>query len=232
MKHLAAVLILTVAATLATAQKFEAFQSKKADRWEASATYPQFLTRTAINGVANPDLKATVKKVFDEFMREAKTFEREGWQGSSWGLDLQPIVGVANAGIVSVMWNGYQFTGGANPQLFYLSRTYGPKDGKFGVLSLQDLLKKGTKPADFANKYVLPKLNNVKASRDIPPYEAMNDVLANQFVVTPAGITWLFSKYDVGAGVEGTYEIKLKWSDMPEGLDDKGILSGLMKKVW
>lgn len=212
-----------------SAQSFEVLHSAKAGRWEAKVSYPQFLTRTAINAVANPGIEATARRAFRSFVDDAVRFDKEGWMGPEWGLELNSTVGVSQAALVSVMWSGYQYTGGANAQTFFVSRTYGPKDGGWAEVGLGDFLTPGTDKTAFAAAAVLPRLNAIKAERGIEPFDEMTPELAEQFVVTPAGMTWLFSKYDVGAGAEGTYEIKVRWSEMPAGLDRGGIASGLIE---
>lgn len=213
---------------IAQAQMFEVLHSENAERWKAKVVYPQFLTMTAVNGVANPGVKGVADKAFYEFVADAKRLDREGWVGPAWELEMAPTVGVANAGLVSVMWNGVQYTGGANAMSFFVSKTYGPKDGGWKELGVADLLVEGVDATRFVSAAVLSKLNAQKAKRGAEALESLDGDLIENFVVTPAGITWLFSKGDVGAGAEGTYQIKVLWSEMPEGLDRNGPVGGLI----
>lgn len=216
--------------TTGSAQVFEVFHAKSEGKWTAKVSYPQFLALTLVNGAANPDVKATAKSAFDSFVKDARQFEASGWSGHPWSMEMEPTIGLMNAGIVSVMWSGYSETGGANPMTFYVSRTYSlTGENQWGRVNLEAFLKPGVDKQAFAREAVVPRLNAIKKERGLDEWDEMTESLADSFVVTPAGITWLFSKYDVGAGVEGMYEIKVQWNEMPEGLDREGILAGLIE---
>ncbi len=219
------------AAPFKAAPNFEVFYSKVANKWEAKVSYPTFLTMNMVSSTANRGAYETAKHIYDEFLKNARRNQKQGWEGPAWSLEATAAVGVANPSINSIMWTGYEYTGGANGQSFFVSRTYGPKGDDWGELHLPDFLLPGTDKTAFVREAVLHKLNEIKKQRGADPFYDLTPEMAEQFVITPAGITWLFNKYDVGAGAEGTYQIKVKWSEMPASLDRNGLLSGLIESA-
>jgi|GEM_PF-1103837 len=219
-------IVLTIASlsAIGMCQQFEVLYSKKVDKWEAKFTYPTYLTRDALSGIANAGASKTAKGAFDHFLKNARANERQGWQDPEWMLRADATIGVSNAAIRSMMWTAYEYTGGANGNSFFISKTYGLQ----GELKLSDLLMPGTDKVAFSKSAVLQKLNEFKKERGAEPIGDLSAEMAEQFVVTPAGITWLFNKYDVGSGAEGTYQVKVKWNEMPAGIDRDGLLAGLI----
>jgi uncharacterized lipoprotein YbaY len=222
------ILILAFATSFALGQNFDVLYSQKANRWEAKVSYPKFMTMDMVSSTANRGAYETAKHAYDEFLANARRVEKLGWEGRAWSLEANAAIGVATASINSIMWTGYEYTGGANGQSFFISKTYGPKGDDWGELHLPNFLLPGTDKVTFVREAVLPKLNGIKKQRNLEPFYDITPEMAEQFVITPAGMTWLFNKYDVGSGAEGTYQIKVKWSEMPAGLDHNGLLSGLI----
>jgi hypothetical protein len=109
----------------------------------------------------------------------------------------------------------FAYTGGAHPNRWYECRTFGLRNGRAARLKLQDFLPAGADPMEVANRLVIPRLKAMKASwfvegtrTSLEPEEVEN------FVVTPAGITWIFDPYAAGPYVEGEFFVKVPWSEI------------------
>lgn len=136
-------------------------------------------------------------------------------------------VGVNRADLVSGMFLIYWDGGGAHPNTLIGTHTFAMKGGKPARVMFADLFTPADGSTGFLKRVILPALNQMKRRKQIDPVDSIDAPLVEKFVVTPAGVTWTFAPYDVGAYVEGGYDVKLPWSALRADLRPGGVLSQL-----
>lgn len=199
-------------------------------RWDAKASYPAFGGTSAVAKLANSTLAGDAKKMFDEFVKDARAggqIQRE--LGVEYAFELSTVIGVATTDFISVFFDGYFFTGGAHPNTNQMPYTFGMVGGKAKRLGLADLVTSKAAVGDVMNKVVRPRLNAAKKERGGDPIDKFDPGLENSFVVTKAGLTWLFPPYAVGPYAEGGYQVKVPFADLAPYLRSGGVLKGVWR---
>lgn len=201
-------------------------QSKKGF-YEATASYPVFTGAGAVVKLANAQVAQQAKSDYDRFVGDAKQGSRElGRPTMAWAYESKAIVALANETLVSLYFDRYEFSGGAHPNTFQLPLNFGLVDGEAKRLKLGDLVKPGS-AGTILSQIVRPRLNNAKRIRGGDPVDSIEASLADSFVITRAGLTWLFPTYSVGPYVEGSYEVKVPYSDLAPYLVSGGPLASV-----
>lgn len=133
----------------------------------------------------------------------------------AWELTYGSKVGLASAELISGYSEFFFYTGGAHPNREYKGLTFGMVDGKPVRVKLGHLMTVRMAPEALASELVLPKLRAMGASSVVEgTITTLTKEQADNFVVTPAGITWLFSPYEVASYAEGHFFVKVPWSEM------------------
>lgn len=163
-------------------------------------------------------------------MQEGRKALKDGLFGDMlYTLDSSVDIGIARADLISGCINYGDFMGGAHPNHTFKPATFGLVNAKAKRLKLIDLCKSKAARDLIKSKIVVPKLQSQKKERDGAMDWELPDIAMEQFLVTPAGITWLFPPYMVGPYVEGDYTIKVPFSELRLYLNEKGPLKGLLK---
>lgn len=200
-------------------------QTKKG-YFEATSSYPVFSGTNEVVRLANAEIAKRAKTDFDRFLRDAKQGAAElGKPTMAWAYESKTVVALATDSLVSVYFDRYEYSGGAHPNTFQAPLTFGKIGGKAKRLTLKDVVKPGSVESVMA-QVVKPRLDAAKRTRGADPVDSIDKELAESFVVTRAGMTWLFPPYSVGPYVEGAYEVKVPWSDLTSYLVPSGPLAG------
>lgn len=205
------------------AVSFQVKRGSKAKIWESKSVSPRFGSDSPVAQIATAETADQVKSQLARFMEAAREFESENRTPVAiLNHETGPIVSIAMRDFVSLYLSTYEYTGGAHPNRHYIGMTWGMVDGKARRLRFADLLKEGEDASAVASKVVVPKLISVGASWFKSGEKiALETAQADNFVVTKAGITWLFSPYDAGPYVEGEFFIKVPWSELKGHLRDR-----------
>ncbi|GIV03301.1 MAG: hypothetical protein KatS3mg015_2131 [Fimbriimonadales bacterium] len=176
---------------------------------------PEFSSRSELARLANREAAQMVRSYLPEFLQQAKETVGVVPKDLSLFVEVTPVVSVAKENLISFYTMTFAYTGGAHPNRWYECRTFGLRNGRAARLKLQDFLPAGADPMEVANRLVIPRLKAMKASwfvegtrTSLEPEEVEN------FVVTPAGITWIFDPYAAGPYVEGEFFVKVPWSEI------------------
>lgn len=183
--------------------------------YSMSATIPRF-RGNEVADAANQDLTPSILSRMAAFraetQRDGKPMREHEWK---WG----GTVSIASAELISVAGSTFWYTGGAHPNSTLEGYNYGRVAGRARRLQLADFLKQGADVGALASGWVLPKLKARGASGVVDGVVTeLKPELYNNFVVTPSGITWLLSKYEVASYAEGEFEVKVPWSEMRSSL--------------
>ena len=200
--------------------------------WEATAAYPVFSGSSAVVRLANERLSSAARHSVSGFRKECEDMFREEKTGKPelpYGRDWTVTVSLARPNLISVYFETYEMTGGAHPNHGFATYTFGLVGGVARQLTLKDLFVSGQ--ADGARKVVSDLITPILKERqagwvDNGDLKEIDAPRAENFVVTPSAITFLFEPYSVGSYAEGNYVVKLPFSTI-KGLDFRGPLSGL-----
>lgn len=199
-------------------------RSHRAGWYEATANVPRF-RGGALAKFASREAMAHAQGAVDAFLRDARQLKAR--PEHAWSFDWGARVSVARDGFVSLYGARYWYTGGAHPNRDYTALNFALVRGTPKKVGLADLLLVRMTPEAWASQRVLPRLKEMGASGVVDGSVTMlTRQQADNFVVTPAGITWLFSPYEVASYAEGEFFVKVPWSELG-GLDFRGVLAGL-----
>lgn len=203
-------------AALASAQVPVSWKTIRTDRdglWKGRAVYPRFGGGGAVADLANKAAAKTAQDTLDEFRRAASGVR--GKLQFLYEMESLAIVSVATPQLISLYFDTTEYTGGAHGNRFYQPMNFAIVNGKAQRLKLQDLFKKGVDARQVVSDAVLPKLRDLKASAvvdgDITELPAD---LAESFVITPSGLTFLFEPYAVASYAEGSFIIKIPFEEL------------------
>jgi len=179
--------------------------------YEISATVPRFLGND-LAGLASREVARVARSRTDSFQREFDSNpkpERVGY------LDWSTVVSLASDSWISLYAQCDHYSGGAHPNYDFAGLNFGYVNGKPKRLVLADLVVPGLDPVQVASELVIPKLRTMGASSVAEgEVERLSKEQADNFVVTQAGITWLFAPYEVASYAEGSFMVKVKWEEM------------------
>jgi len=142
-------------------------------------------------------------------------------------LDLTFALGVSTATVFSGYLTQFAYTGGAHPNTNYAFFNLVDTGRGPIPLKLQDTLAPGVRSRDVLDTLVLAEVNEIKAKRKLDLLTSIPAEYADRFVVEPAGITWRFEPYVLGAYAEGPYSVTLSWQTLRAVLNPNGPLRGL-----
>lgn len=210
--------------------KFTTWRESSKGKWSAQATVPTSLGSSTVQTLALKEFRRAAKEMYDQFRKDANSFEREGWPTSSpLTFELKTFISLCRSDLVSGYLYLWEYTGGAHPNRYYFPISFGLVDGRAKSLQLSDLLARSVEPKQFVDEFVAPAIDKAKAQRGNPPMEsAIDPSLYDCFVITPTGLTWMLAPYSVGPYVEGSYEVKILLRDIASQLDRSGPLKALL----
>lgn len=148
---------------------------------------------------------------FSRAVRDTRELRKKApdMQDYRFELSVEPTVSLNSSLRASVLLTVFEFTGGAHPNTRHETCLFAADGRGAKRIRLGDLLRPGLSPQAFAEGELLPEPNRIKAARGIEGAKSIDAEELQSFVATPAGISWVFSPYTVGAYAEGTYIVKL-----------------------
>ncbi|MGE0001680.1 MAG: DUF3298 domain-containing protein, partial [Fimbriimonadaceae bacterium] len=194
--------ILALSLTLATPPKVT-FKQESHDRagwYEVSATIPTF----SGNEIAKLASRECAKIARDRMAEFRDEYDRNDKPDRIGYFDWSPVVSLLTDSMVSLYAHSDTYTGGAHGNRDFVGLNFAMVAGKPKRIVLADLMDPGADPVVTASELVIPKLRAMNASSVIDGgVTQVTPQQADNFVVTPAGITWLFSPYEVASYAEG-----------------------------
>lgn len=199
--------------TLATPPKvtFNQESHNRAGWYEVSATIPTFRG----NEVAKLASRESARIARDRMTEFRNEYDRNDKPHRIGYLDWSPVVSLLTDSMVSLYAHCDTYAGGAHPNRDFVGLNFAMVAGKPKRIVLADLMDPGADPVATASELVIPKLRALNASSIVyGEITQLTQQQADNFVVTPAGITWLFSPYEVASYAEGHFFVKVKWEEM------------------
>lgn len=149
--------------------------------------------------------EATLHPDPDDFVQE------DGKPYSPFTFDAKTILSVSLPDFVSVYVERTEYAGGHVLEDPFCAN-YVLQDGKPAELAIADVFRPAELPE--LRRRVTNRISECKAMRGHDPFFGIDEVDLDTWVVTPAGIAWVFVPYEVGAGFEGGYVAKLTWEEL------------------
>lgn len=197
--------------------------------WSVAARYPFFPQRTVIAGAASRAIEEDVKKEIAETKKQmTEQIKDLGKPSANLEMDLTSSVYTVGPALISASTSNYWYTGGAHPNTNIKTYNFGFVAGKVKKLTLRDLVKPGVSPAQFVEKYLLRGLSAEKMKRDADRVVEIDKRYYDAFVITKAGLKWIFEPYAVGAYAEGMYTVELPFSEIRGDLNPDGPLHSFL----
>lgn len=217
-------------ASFAIAQKpeSEVTQYKVGKGHELKATTPVY-RGSPVKELATVDTKLTALTRLAQFRKDFVDLDLPEMRTGM--VDWFVTRSIERDDLISLIGTAYYDFGGAHPNRDHVGLNYGLVNGKARRLAFADLLKDPKRAKEIADQAVMPKLIVLRAMwvtegsiNELQPKQVDN------FVITPAGITWLFAPYEMGSYAEGDYFVKVPWSELEADLRSSGPLRGLRGK--
>lgn len=194
----------------------------------ARAVFPKWDAGSALQKFASAMLERDAEEALATFSRENSPASGQRPRRPST-FDQRTELALISPTVISTTTRTFIDTGGAHPNTVITPTTFGMLEGRPARLSFRDVLRPGIDPLRVGREIVLPALNRMKAQRGIEPLESLDPPMVNLFLATPAGITWQFGPYVAGAYVEGTYNVKVPWSELARVINPNGPLGAFVK---
>lgn len=224
-------LFLLAACSLANAGvQWQTISNVKAGKYSANTKYPKFTGPGPVSAMASTLYANEEKRQHAAFLSSAvRSLKSQPKPVAAYEFDQTATVTLYNPNLVSGYVERYDYSGGAHPNTFYVPINVGLVNGKARRLRLADVLLNSTPPVDVLEKVVLPALNAIKKQQGVEKIDTIDGDLADNFVVTAAGLTWVFQPYAVGPYSDGEYFVKIPYSKLKGMIDPKGPLGSLLK---
>lgn len=176
------------------------------------AVYPQF-RGNAVARLASKGVRETVNARLAAFQRNASLASAR--PARAWRVDWKGRVGAATARFVSILGTCEYDTGGARASADVVGLNYAIRGGTVKRLTLSDLMVVRTDPVFLATEAALPKLSSMGVeSVTSGRVTALTRAQADNFVMTPAGLSWLFAPGEIAPRERGTIVAKVTWEEL------------------
>ncbi len=195
------------------------------------AQIPEFLDRSSFPQRLNQQLRQEYEQAAVEFtamdwslvldgLRDPQPYLQH-WEGSI-GIDVVHL-STQSASVLEFHW---EYTGGAHGNTVITGRCFVDTDGKITQLELADLFDPSSDWARRLIAYCLKDLHSQGASHVsdvvVEDPESTTYTVDNltSFTLSPAGITFFFSPYQVGCYAEGIYTVRVPYDAIRDCLPD------------
>ena len=219
--------------SLALALVLTQLTAKKPDWWELKVRYPRFKTPGAVARAANAASSARERKVFRDFLAEARRdmpgLKKEGSAGT-YQLETTPHVTADRAGVCSGYVERYDYLAGAHGTTRYEVLNYGVLRGRAQAFTLKDVFRRGEDAVGQTSRAIAAAFKRepeVPSMIESGEWKILTERQSHRFVVGKLGLLFLFNQYELGSGAEGARSVLVRYRDLP-GLDRGGALKGLV----
>lgn len=194
--------------------RMQSWKIESPHQYRTTGTYPVLPGSTALVMTANNGLRAAAYGPRDEFLASAKEFWKSGPRAGAWEQEIWSEIHYFTSRIISATTSIYEYTGGAHPNTRRLVMGWVVNGRHVEPIGLQHFLLGRSDRIAFAQMALLERINDEKRRRGLEPLAEFDYDLLNRFVVGERGLTWLFDPYQIGAYVEGTYEVYVPFSEI------------------
>lgn len=139
-------------------------EHKRAGYYDISAKYPVFLGSSRLAAYANQMIRAELDKQARDTRKEAVKYHGTGSFDFPYDLTIDTNVSLSRTDLISLSFDEYEYSGGANGLNFPVTLTFGWREGKPCELALSDIFAGPGNPLDTLSQAVMPMLKQRQAS--------------------------------------------------------------------
>jgi len=190
-------------------------------RYRVQRSAPQFIARTPFYTALNAMLLKEAKDAQAASVAEFEKSMRDLDDSASWSRSTNIDVVYADANLVSLNYERYEFTGGAHGNIAYDSAIYTWRDNTLVELDVKkDLLRGNSRSAIAA--LLVQDLKRQKAGWT----DNAKDMKLTEMVINPtnAGLVFTFGPYEVDCYAAGTYTVMLPYKSLAGLIKPDGAL--------
>jgi len=189
--------------------------------YDVQLTYPQFSDATPLVRFANTMLALWVRSELDRFTQEhGRVFAGPDKPRAPYTYKTMPKVSsFAAARLISVVFDTYQYTGGAHGNAAYVVFTFGVIETKATRLALGDLFRPEAPYRRFVSDAVIKKLQRDERATFVRNGQVKNltPLQLERFVVDQDGLVFLIDPYEVAPYAAGRFQVKLSVAELGPG---------------
>lgn len=213
--------------------KWKAIHNVRKGLWDISAKYPCFVGNSSFVRATNRLVASAAIRSTTDFLKDAKSSTAAEKPTSEYYHEDNFHVSVALPGLVSLVDDVSEYTGGAHPNRNLIAWNFSI-DAKAGSkrIAFKDAFARGDRARPKISKLVVSVLRGYGADwvqdgtlKELDKNEADN------FVLTPSGFTFLFAPYVAGSYAQGSFEVKIPFSKVTGELDPAGPLRPLLQRA-
>lgn len=208
--------------------------------WSTTVIYPTFSGGTPLTLLTNQTLATREAAAAATFGRmAAEQFKKLGPPTADYYHDARATVSLADPELLSAYFELEEYSGGAHPNRYYASYTFGIVHGRPAAVMLQDVFRPGVDGTKTASDLLMARLRNdpnatfvrdgTVKSIEFNGAPGTPQVGATAFTVTPHGISFLLPPYAVGAYVNGSFVVKIPFEQFGGRLDPQGPLHPVLR---
>ncbi|MGM9572509.1 MAG: DUF3298 domain-containing protein [bacterium] len=168
----------------------------------------------------NRQKKEEMLKRYDEAVEDIYDrlkYYPDGVTGSS--IEETIMVRRADTSVVSLIFNGYSYTGGAHGMWYYWGENYDTKTGK--KLALSDVVTDINVLPDLVKKQLDVFWSDVSFYEDLDLKKYFQESQNLSWVLDCNGLTFFFNPYDIAPYVAGMQTVTLTYKENPELIKEK-----------
>lgn len=185
----------------------------KPNHYEIRADYPIFH--------GGPLAKLASDTIREEVMRLVRQYQKDfeaepPREEFSSSMGWRATVSLNRPTLVSVLGQcSYYLAGAAHPGGEYRAFNFALLGGAPKRIGLADIMTVRMTPEAFAASLVWPKLRAMGAALAETQYgKNLTREQADNFVITPSGLTWPFVAGEMGAYAQGDFIVKISWEEL------------------
>ncbi len=189
--------------------------------YDIQLTYPHFSDATPLVRFANTMLALWARSELDRFPQEhRRVFAGSDKPRALYTYKATPKVSsFAATRLISVVFDTYQYTGGAHGNPAYVVFNFGVIDTKATRLALGDLFAPEAPYRRFVSEAVIKKLKRDERAAFVRngQVKSLTPLQLERFVVDSNGLLFLIDPDEVGPYTSGRFQVKLSVAELGPG---------------
>lgn len=190
--------------------------------YDIQLTYPHFSDATPLVRFANTMLALWARSELDRFPQEhRRVFAGSDKPRAPYTYKATPKVSsFAATRLISVVFDTYQYTGGAHGNPAYVVFNFGVIDTKATRLALGDLFAPEAPYRRFVADAVIKKLKRDERAAFVRngQVKSLTPLQLERFVVDSNGLLFLIDPDEVGPYAAGRFQVKLSVAELGPGV--------------
>lgn len=196
---------------------------------QAKDSINAYIRKTLLGSVPGEKPAESVEAAMSRFIEDYKKFKADfSDYPISWSVEREVKVYYQDAGLLSLSFYGFSYTGGAHPNSIVAYANFDLQSGK--RLALQDLFREG-----FRERLNAVAEQRFRELKSIPPNQSYADAgfwfedeqfkLTDNFAAGDTGVVFYYNNYEIAPYAMGPTELGISYRDLRELIDSNGPLA-------